>query len=72
MEMDIKEAGVSANEIRKFLGYSRARTGQLEGDLVNGEAYCGASAGLISEILPAAIVIQRIVDGYKEVIKKIA
>jgi len=41
----------------------------LEGDLVNGEAYCGASAGLIKEILPVASVVQELVEGYKEVIK---
>ena len=41
----LEESGASAEEIRNFLGYSRARAGQLEGDLVNGEAYCGASAG---------------------------
>jgi hypothetical protein len=41
----------------------------LEGDLVNGEAYCGVSAGLIKEILPVASVVQELVEGYKEVIK---
>jgi len=53
------------------LGYSRARKGQLEGDLVNGEAYCGASAGLIKEILPAALVVRKLVEGYQEILKKL-
>jgi hypothetical protein len=43
----------------------------LEGDLINGEAYCGASAGLIREIIPAATVIQKMVKGYEEIIKKL-
>jgi hypothetical protein len=43
----------------------------LEGDLTNGEAYCGASAGLIKEIIPSSQVIQRLVMGYREVIRKI-
>jgi enoyl-[acyl-carrier protein] reductase II len=70
--LELEASGASADAIRDFLGYSRARKGQIEGDLVNGEAYCGSSAGLIKEILPAAVVIQRLVDGFQEIIKKIA
>ena len=69
--IELEESGASASDIRKFLGYSRARGGQLEGDLVNGEAYCGASAGLIKEILPVASVVQRLVEGYKEVLQNL-
>jgi hypothetical protein len=66
----MEEAGASSEAIRVFLGRSRARRGQLEGDLVNGEAYCGASAGLIKEILPAATVIQGLIAGYSEVLRR--
>ena len=69
--LTLEESGASAEEIRNLLGYSRARTGQLEGDLLNGEAYCGASAGFIKEITSASQVIQKLVDGYQEVIRKI-
>jgi enoyl-[acyl-carrier protein] reductase II len=69
--LELEESGASAGDIREFLGYSRARTGQVEGDLENGEAYSGASAGLIKEILPAAEVVQKLVEGYQTVIKKI-
>ncbi len=69
--LGLEGAGASADEIRDFLGRGRARRGQLEGDLAEGEAHCGASAGLIREVLPAALVVQRLVDGYEEVIKKI-
>lgn len=69
--LELEESGASVDEIRNFLGYRRARRGQLEGDLVNGEAYCGASAGLIKEILPAALVVQKLVDGYRKIIRKI-
>ena len=69
--LDLEEAGASANEIFKFLGYSRARTGQIEGDLHNGEAYCGASAGLIREIISAAMVVRGLVEGYEEIVKRI-
>lgn len=69
--LELEEAGASAEEIREFLGYSRARTGQLEGDLANGEAYCGSSAGLIKEVLPAALIIRRMVEEYPKIVKKI-
>ena len=69
--LELEESGASADGIRNFLGYSRARTGQLEGDLENGEAYCGASAGLIKEIIPAAMVVQNLVEGYEKILKKI-
>jgi enoyl-[acyl-carrier protein] reductase II len=70
--LELEASGASADAIRDFLGTSRARKGQIEGDLVNGEAYCGSSVGLIKEILPAAAVIQRLVDGFQEIVKKIA
>ena len=69
--LELEASGATAEDIRSFLGYSRARKGQLEGDLTNGEAYCGASAGLIKEIIPSSQVIQRLVMGYREVIRRI-
>jgi enoyl-[acyl-carrier protein] reductase II len=69
--LELEESGASVNDMREFLGYSRARRGQIEGDLENGEAYSGTSAGLIKEILPAAEVVQRLVEDYQKVIKKI-
>jgi enoyl-[acyl-carrier protein] reductase II len=68
--LELEASGASADAIRDFLGTSRARKAQIEGDLVEGEAYCGSSAGLIKEILPAAIVVQRLVDGFEEIVKK--
>jgi enoyl-[acyl-carrier protein] reductase II len=69
--LELEESGASDGEIRNFLGHSRARKGQIEGDLENGEAYAGASAGLIKEVLPAAEVVLGLVEGYRKVVKKI-
>jgi enoyl-[acyl-carrier protein] reductase II len=69
--LELEESGASAGDIREFLGYSRARTGQIEGDLENGEAYSGASAGLVKEVLPADEVVLRLIKEYRRVIKKI-
>ena len=69
--LDLEKSGASADDIREFLGYRRARKAQLEGDLTEGEAYCGASAGLIREIIPAAAVVQNLVEGYEEIIESL-
>ena len=72
--LELEAAGATAEELRAFLGRGRDRDrrGQIDGDLVNGAASCGASAGLIREILPAAEVIRNLVDGYGEIVKKMA
>jgi hypothetical protein len=44
-----------------FIGYRRNRISQIEGHLDKGEAYCGASAGLIKEVLTAQEVVDRLV-----------
>ncbi len=68
--IELENSGATAEDIHSFLGHGRPRIAQLEGDLDNGEAYCGASAGLINEILPAAVVVQRLVEGFQEIITK--
>ena len=70
--LELEKGGASAEVLREFLGYSRARKGQLEGNFAEGEAYCGAAAGLIREILPAAEVIRRMVQGYQEILHRFA
>jgi hypothetical protein len=52
------------------LGYRRARAAQIDGDLGEGEAFCSASGGLIREIMPAASVIHRLVNGYEAVVRE--
>lgn len=69
--LGMEEAGATLDELREFLGHAASRRAGLEGDLDNGEAYCGSSAGLITDIIGAGEVIQRLVDGYGEVVKKL-
>jgi enoyl-[acyl-carrier protein] reductase II len=66
--MDMEAAGASVEELLAFLGSSRSRTGQFEGDMANGEAYCGAIAGMIKEIKSVSEVIQSISDSYEIVL----
>jgi NAD(P)H-dependent flavin oxidoreductase YrpB (nitropropane dioxygenase family) len=68
----LEEGGATADELRDFIGHAASRTGGLEGDLENGEAYCGSSAGLIHEILGAGEVVRRLVNGCQEVIDSLS
>jgi enoyl-[acyl-carrier protein] reductase II len=67
----MEAAGASADELREFMGHASSRRAGLEGDLDNGEAYCGSSAGLIHEILGAGEVVQKLAAGYPEVLKNL-
>jgi enoyl-[acyl-carrier protein] reductase II len=67
----MENVGASADDIREFMGHAASRRAGLEGDLDNGEAYCGASAGLIHDICTARDVIRRLIKGYPAVVKKL-
>ena len=69
--LGMEAAGATADEIRDFMGHAASRRAGIEGDLDNGEAYCGSSAGLIHEILSAGEVVQRLVEGYPDVLQRI-
>jgi enoyl-[acyl-carrier protein] reductase II len=69
--LGMEAAGATEDELREFMGHAASRRAGLEGDLDNGEAYCGSSAGLIHDILSASEVVQKLVDGYPEVVKKL-
>jgi enoyl-[acyl-carrier protein] reductase II len=68
--LGMEAAGATADELRDFMGHAASRRAGLEGDLDNGEAYCSSSAGLIHDIISAGEVVQRMVDGYPEVLKR--
>ncbi len=69
--LEMEAAGASAEELLAFIGSSRSRKGQFEGDMTNGQAYCGSIAGMIKEIKGAAEVIQSIVDNYESVLARL-
>lgn len=56
----------SSGEKRTSSGRSRSRIAQIEGDLEYGNAYAGASTGLIREILPAAAIVESLAEGYEK------
>lgn len=69
--LEMEAAGASVTEMEAFIGSSRSRKGQLEGDLVDGQAYCGAIAGMIKEIGSAGDIIRDIVAGYESVVARL-
>ena len=69
--IDMESRGASADELQTFIGTGRARKAQIEGDIINGEAYCGAIVGMIREITGAGEVVQSIVEDSKAVIDRL-
>jgi enoyl-[acyl-carrier protein] reductase II len=69
--IELERSGATAEDIMNFIGYRSNRTAQLDGNLNGGEAYCGASAGLVKEILPAKDVVRQLVEEYEQVLKRL-
>ena len=67
---ELEKAGADHQELMAFIGYRSNQKAQVLGDLAQGEAYCGASADIIKEILPAATVVQLLVKGYDKILER--
>lgn len=61
------QRGTNPEELRKLLGRGRAKRGMFEGDLDEGELEIGQVSGQIHGILPAARIVQEIMDEYHTV-----
>ena len=68
---EMESTGASAADLEAFLGTGRAWKGAIDGDLVNGEVYCGAIAGMITEIMSAAEIVKSITRGSEAVISRL-
>jgi len=60
--------GATADELLALIGMGRSRMGQFEGDVDNGELYCGAIAGMVRDVVPAGDIIKKIVADYDRVV----
>jgi enoyl-[acyl-carrier protein] reductase II len=69
--LEMESRGASAEELQSFIGGGRARSGGLDGDLVSGEAYAGAIAGMITEIVSAGEIVRRIVADSEAILAKL-
>ncbi|WKZ66938.1 MAG: nitronate monooxygenase [Flavobacteriales bacterium] len=57
--------GASVEELRSLLGRGRAKRGMFEGDLVEGELEIGQVSGRISNVMPAARIVQEFMQEYE-------
>lgn len=67
----LEAAGAGRDELVAELGTGRARRGMLEGDLDEGELEIGQVSGLIDDIPRVAQIMDRLLDGYDEVLTKL-
>lgn len=67
--MEYEKRGASVEETRELLGAKRERLGIFEGDWDEGQFEAGMGAGLIREILPAAIVMEKLVKECRETVE---
>jgi len=67
--LEMESRGASAEDLQAFIGPGRARLGKLEGDFTEGEVYCGAVAGMVTEIVSAGDVVRSIVEGAETVLR---
>lgn len=56
--------GVDVDGLKELLGRGRAKKGMFEGDLVEGELEIGQVSGRFSEILPAATIVNQIIEEF--------
>ncbi len=61
---EAEKIGKSADEMRELLGKGRAKKGMFEGDLEEGELEIGQVSAQLNEILPVAVIMERIIGGY--------
>jgi enoyl-[acyl-carrier protein] reductase II len=69
--IELERSGATAEDIIGFIGYRSNRNAQVDGNLNDGEAYCGASAGLVKEILSAKDVVRQLVADYEKVLERL-
>ena len=55
----------NVDELKSLLGRGRAKLGMFEGNLEEGELEIGQISGSISEIKPAAEIVEEIIDEYR-------
>jgi enoyl-[acyl-carrier protein] reductase II len=67
--LEMEAQGASTEDMIAYIGLeSRSRAGELEGDMITGEAYCDAIAGMITQVLSVNDVIRSFVDDFDKIV----
>jgi enoyl-[acyl-carrier protein] reductase II len=61
-----EQSGAPTEELKELLGKGRAKKGMFEGNLTEGELEAGQVSALISEILPAAEIIEKLWQEFRK------
>ncbi len=65
------EHGASIEELKQLLGRARAKKGMFEGDMDEGELEIGQVAALIDHIMPAADIVQELMQEFEMAKKEV-
>lgn len=66
---EAEKRGASAAELKELLGRGRAKRGMFEGNLQEGELEIGQVSALLDEILPAALIVDKIWKEFNEALR---
>ena len=69
---DAYNKGASKEELAALLGRGRAKRGIFEGDMVEGELEIGQVSAMIRDIVPAADIVQRMMDECKATLARLS
>jgi enoyl-[acyl-carrier protein] reductase II len=69
---EMEKQGKALAEIEEFVGGGRSRAATLADDVAWGSMQCGQVAGLIHDRPPVAEIVRRFVEGYGEVVARLA
>jgi enoyl-[acyl-carrier protein] reductase II len=67
---EAESRGAGVEELKTLLGRARAKKGMFEGDLEEGELEIGQISAAITEIRPAADIVEKIYTGFKTRIRQ--
>ena len=61
--------GASMEELKQLLGQGRAKKGMFEGNLEEGELEIGQVSALLKQVLPAAVIVDKIMNELNEALR---
>jgi len=59
--LEMEGKGLSVDELVAYIGPGRAYRALKEGDVTEGEAFCGQIAGMVREMMPAGEIVRNII-----------
>ncbi|WP_410664576.1 NAD(P)H-dependent flavin oxidoreductase [Amycolatopsis sp. lyj-84] len=68
---ELEDSAADVERRRAVFAASTLRDAALDGDLKNGKVEAGQSAGLVTDVLPAAEIVRRIVEEYDAAVERL-